>query len=197
MGTASPGARGILRAIMKRTINGRAWQGDAEALDALERSLTETKKRRESVSPEELDGALETITNYLETGWSTGGGRRLRQFVWSLWNGHHLINLFDLSSGLDNRLTDASIIVFRAAMLDALGEQQKRGVLEKSGEFARWEAARAATPEDEQVMYPPLQLDAEDLRKLAYSAEQCAKRSEQERRAEEARITAQERGCRV
>lgn len=125
---------------MKRTINGRAWQGDAEALNALERSVTETKQRRESVPPEELDGALETITDYLKTGWSTGGGRRLRQFVWSLWNGHHLINLFDLSSGLDNRLTDAAIIVFRAAMLDALGEQQKRGVLEKSGEFARWEA---------------------------------------------------------
>jgi hypothetical protein len=25
-----------------------------------------------------------------------GGGRRLRHFVWSLWNGWHLINLFDL-----------------------------------------------------------------------------------------------------
>ncbi len=43
--------------MMKRTITGRMWEGDAEALDALERSLTETKKRRESVSPEELDGA--------------------------------------------------------------------------------------------------------------------------------------------
>ena len=39
---------------------------------------------------------------------STGGGRRLRHFVWSLWNRWHLVNLFDLSRGLDGTLTDAN-----------------------------------------------------------------------------------------
>ncbi len=182
---------------MKRTINGRTWEGDATVLDEMERSIAETKRRQESVPQEELDAALKTITEYLATGWSTGGGRRLRQFVWSLWNGHHLINLFDLSSGLDGRLTDAVTVVFRGAMVGALSEDQKRGVLQRSGEFSRWEAARAATPEDEEVLYPPFQIDAEELRKLAYSVEQTNKRIEQERRAEEARYTAQERGCRV
>jgi hypothetical protein len=34
----------------------------------------------------------------------------LHHFVWSLWNGWHLANLFDLSRGLDSTLTDADII---------------------------------------------------------------------------------------
>ena len=81
---------------MKRSINGRTWHGDGEALVALENMLTEQERRRDSVPPDELQGALDVITEYLQSGWGTGGGRRLRQFVWSLWNGHHLLNLFDL-----------------------------------------------------------------------------------------------------
>ena len=102
-------------------------------LDEFAREMRRVKERKESVSPEKLQEALATISDYLKTGWSTGGGRRLRQFVWSLWNGFHLINLYDLSSGLDGRLTDAVIIVFHAAMVDALSEDQKRRVLEGIG----------------------------------------------------------------
>lgn len=141
------------------------------------------------MKPEELSGALNAITDYLSTGWSTGGGRRLRQFVWSLWNGHHLINLFDLSSGLDSRLSESVIVVFRAAMVGALKEDSMRSLLKNSGEFTRWEAARAATPEAEEVLYPPLAIGTDSLRRLAHSAEQNDRRIEQERRAEAERET--------
>ena len=107
-------------------------------LNEFAREMQRVKERKDSVSQQKLQEALATISDYLKTGWSTGGGRRLRQFVWSLWNGFHLINLYDLSSGLDGRLTDAVIIVFHAAMVDALSEDQKRRVLKESGEFARW-----------------------------------------------------------
>jgi hypothetical protein len=157
------------------------------ALDEFAREMQRVKNRRESVSQEKLNEALETIADYLKTGWSTGGGRRLRQFVWSLWNGFHLINLYDLSSGLDGRLTDAVIVVFHAAMVDALNEEQKRRVLKESGEFARWEQARAETPEDEEVLYPLFPMSTDRLRRLAHSAEQSDKRIEQQRRAEQAR----------
>jgi hypothetical protein len=80
-----------------------------------------------SVSPEELDSALSTLAEYLRTGWSTGGGRRLRHFAWSLWNGWHLVNLFDLSHGLDSILTDAVITLFRAAMVGANPEKCDAG----------------------------------------------------------------------
>jgi hypothetical protein len=157
------------------------------ALDEFAREMRRVEERKQSVSPEKLSEALETISEYLKTGWSTGGGRRLRQFVWSLWNGYHLINLYDLSSGLDGRLTDAVIVVFHAAMVDALSEDQKRRVLKESGEFARWEEARAESPEDEEVLYPPFPMSTDGLRQLAHSAEQSDRRIEQQRRAEQAR----------
>lgn len=156
------------------------------ALNEFAAEMKRVKERKESIAPKKLDEALTTITDYLKTGWSTGGGRRLRQFVWSLWNGFHLINLFDLSSGLDGRLTDAVIVVFNAAMVDALSEEQKRRVLKESGEFARWEEARAETPEDEEVLYPPLPMSTDTLRRVAHSAEQSDRRIEQQRRAEQA-----------
>jgi hypothetical protein len=156
-------------------------------LDEFAREMRRVKERKESVPPEKLNEALETIAEYLKTGWSTGGGRRLRHFVWSLWNGFHLINLYDLSSGLDGRLTDAVIVVFNAAMVDALNEDLKRRVLKDSGEFARWEQASMEIPEDEVVLYPPFPMSTDGLRRVAHSAEQNDRRIEQQRRAEQAR----------
>jgi hypothetical protein len=156
-------------------------------LNEFAREMQRVKERKDSVSQQKLQEALATISDYLKTGWSTGGGRRLRQFVWSLWNGFHLINFYDLSSGLDGRLTDAVIIVFHAAMVDALSEDQKRRVLKESGEFARWEQASEETPEDEEVLYPPFPMSTEGLRRLAHSAEQNDRRIEKQRRDEQAR----------
>jgi hypothetical protein len=158
-------------------------------LNEFAREMQRVKKRRESVSMKQLDEALETISDYLKTGWSSGGGRRLRQFVWSLWNGFHLINLFDFTSGLDGRLGDAVIVVFNAAMVGVLSEDQKRRVLEESGEFARWEQTSAETPEDEEVLYPPLPISTDTLRRLAHSSELSDRRFEQQRRSEQIRET--------
>ena len=162
-------------------------QEQQAALDEFAREMRRVQERKKSVPAEKLNEALETISDYLKTGWSTGGGRRLRQFIWSLWNGFHLINLYDLSSGLDGRLTDAVIVVFNAAMVDALSEEQKRRVLKESGEFTRWEQARAETPEDEEVLYPPFPMSTDGLRQVAHSAEQSDRRIEKQRRAEQAR----------
>ena len=156
-------------------------------LNEFAQEMLRVKKRRESVSMKQLNEALATISNYLNTGWSTGGGRRLRQFVWSLWNGFHLINLFDFTSGLDSRLGDAVIIVFNAAMVGVLSEDQKRRVLKESGEFARWEQASAETPEDEEVLCPPLPLSTDTLRRLAHSSELNDRRFEQQRKVEQIR----------
>ena len=104
-----------------------------------------------------------------------------------------MINLFDLCAGLDHLLGDAVATIFRAQMVGALTEDHKRQVLKQSGEFARWEEARAATPEEEDVLYPPFTLQTDDLTRLARSAEQLSKRIEAERRAEQARFDAAER----
>lgn len=157
-------------------------------LDTLAQHMKAVQVRRDSVTPEELQAALDTITKVLAHHWSTGGGTRLRRFIWSLWNGWHMVNLFDLCSGLDCELGDAVLVVFRAQMVGALSEEQKRRVLARSGEFARWEEARAETPEDDDVLYPPPPLGADDLRRLANSATRAAQRVEVARAAELTRI---------
>lgn len=156
-------------------------QDKQAALESLTGHMNAVKARRDSVDPEELRVALDTITTALAHHWSTGGGTRLRRFIWSLWNGWHLVNLFDLCSGLDYQLGDAVLVVFRAQMVGALSEDQKRLVLARSGEFARWEEARAETPDDDEVLYPPPPLDADDLRRLANSATRAALRADAER----------------
>lgn len=159
------------------TSSGR-WIGDEEAIDELAAHLRAIEERRASVQPEELQAALDTITDALTHHWSTGGGTRLRRFMWSLWNDWHSVNLCDLCAGLDYRLGDAILVVLRAQLVGALTEDHKRRVLRDSGEFARWEQARAETPEDEDVIYPPLPIQPDALRRLAYSAAQLAKRIE-------------------
>jgi hypothetical protein len=72
--------------------------------------------------------------------------------------------------------SDAVIVLFGAGMADVLTEDQKRRILTDSGEFARWEECRAETPEDEEVLYPPLPLSAEDLMRLAISADRAERR---------------------
>lgn len=173
------------------TASGR-WTGDEEAIDELATHLRAIETRRASVRPDELQAALATITDALTHHWSTGGGTRLRRFIWSLWNDWHLVNLCDLCGSLDHLLGDAVVTILRAQMVGALTEDHKRHVLKQSGEFARWEKARAATPEDEDVLYPPITLSTDDFTRLARSAEQLSKRIEAERRAEQARFDAEE-----
>lgn len=162
------------------------------AMDELARHMRAVKERRDSIADDELQAALERITDALTHHWSTGGGTRLRRFIWSLWNDWHLVNLCHLCSGLDYTLGDAVLVLFRAQMVGALTEDHKRAVLKKSGEFARWEEARAETPEGEDVLYPPPPLATEDLSRLARSAEQLARRVAAERCAEQARFAAAE-----
>lgn len=162
------------------------------AVDEFARQMRAVEDRRHSVSDAELQTSLATITDALRHHWSTGGGTRLRRFIWSLWNDWHLVNLCHLCSGLDHVLGDAVLVIFRAEMVGALTEDHKRAVLQNSGEFARWEEARAGTPEDEDVLYPPLAFAPEDLSRLARSAEKLAKRVDAERRAEQARFDAAE-----
>ena len=117
------------------------WPSEADkesALNELAAEMLANEARQKSVSTEQLTAALTTIMDFLRTNSTTGGGRRLRQFVWSLWNDSHLINLFDLCHGLDGSLTDAVIIVFHAAIVGVLSEEHLRNLLVQSGEMARW-----------------------------------------------------------
>lgn len=151
-------------------------EDEKTALEMLKEEMRTRKARQKSISVADLENAITVTIDTLRTGSETHGGRRVQQFVWSLWNGSHLINLYNLSYGLDVKLTDAIILLFRAALLDILTEAEKRRILTESGEMRRWEECRAQTPEDEDVLYPPPPLSAEGLMALAISAERVKKR---------------------
>lgn len=144
---------------------------ELDALDQLRLDLARGEENREA-SLAGLASALETVTGALSRHWSTGGGTALRQFVWSLWNGEHYVNLYDLSAKLDSPLSRAVGVVFNAHLSDGLSEDDLRNVLLQSGEFVRWERESDLTPKGEIVLYPPLPFSVAELRQLANSAKQ-------------------------
>ena len=140
-----------------------------------------------------LNEALPVITEVLTHHWSTGGGRRIRQIVWSIWNGSTLVSLWDVLSGLDYKLGRAAAKLIEAKLTGALeSDEILQRVLEDSGEFARYDKAAADTPKDEEVIYPPLSISAESLRKLADAAENKEARIAAQDRAEAAEFARQE-----
>lgn len=140
-----------------------------------------------------LDEALTVITKAIRQHWSTGGGRRLRQIVWSLWNGDTLVALYDVFGGLDHDLGRAVAKLIEAQLLGALDSDDfLRRVLTDSGEFARYDDAKRDTPEGEEVIYPPLPVSAERLRDLAEAATSKEARIEAECRAEDERLASLE-----
>ena len=147
-------------------------------------------KEHQQAAKAGLDEALTTITEAIRQHWTTGGGRRLRQIVWSIWNGETLVGLFDVFNGLDYELGRAVAKLIEAQLVGSLdSDDYLRRVLMESGEFARYNDAQRETPEGEEVIYPPLPVSAERLRKLADAAASKQARYEAECRAEDERST--------
>ena len=156
-------------------------------IDEFATQMRQIKEHKEAAKVG-LDEALSIITKAIRHHWGTGGGRRLRQIVWSLWNGHTLVALWDVLGGLDHELGRAVVKLIEAKLMGALDRDEiLRRVLTESGEFARYDDAARDTPEGEEVIYPPLQISAESLRNLADAAESKERRIEAERREENAR----------
>ena len=145
----------------------------------------ETHKR---AARTDLDAALTTITEGIRRSWNTGGGTRLRQIVWSLWNGDTVVGLYHVMGGLDYDLGRAVAKLLEAWLVGAVDDDKYlRRVLTESGEFDRYDQAKRDTPKGEEVIYPPLSISAERLRDLAEAATSKEARYEAECRAEEAR----------
>ena len=146
-------------------------------------------KEHQQAAKAGLDEALTIITKAIRSHWSTGGGTRLRQIVWSIWNGETLIGLYDVFGGLARavaKLVEAQLV----GALDS--DDYLRRVLTESGEFARYDEAAEDTPEGEEVIYPPMPVSPERLRKLADAAEGIKARYESEAQAGDTRLSRQE-----
>jgi hypothetical protein len=128
--------------------------------------------RRGQMGALEIAGAFERtvplLTETLSRHWSTGQGTRVRHILWSIYTCNHLVNLGEACSGLDRRLAEAVAVAITARLI--LGPEVEtvlRGILQNSGEFARFEREEVVTPGHLPVIYPPAAAGPEELRRIA------------------------------
>ena len=81
----------------------------------------------------------------------THSGQHLRRFVWSIWNGHHALNLWRMKDVLDSNNREAVREVFNAWMDGYVSDGAIREALFASGEMDRWDTVRLHAPEQRRV----------------------------------------------
>ena len=75
----------------------------------------------------------------------TGGGVQLRRFLWSLYNQHHLVNLWTLVSRLDSERSTLVNDVLTAALVGNLKEDDVKRALLDAGEMTRWDETQPSS----------------------------------------------------
>jgi hypothetical protein len=138
-----------------RVINGHTYGGHPDALNAMEASYKRAEERKASIPWKDIDHALKRVMECLRDH-DTHSTVQLKRFIWCLWNGHHIVNLYNLGRPLDDDNSDAVATIFTAYMRGMLSEEHLRWVLKESGEMRRFENAEKATPERCTVDYPAM-----------------------------------------
>jgi len=91
----------------------------------------------EQVERQRLNLALTGIAETINEGPDTGSGLLLRRFLWSLYNGHHLVNLWRMTCVLDSRRSSWITEVFVFAFSGLLKENDIKRTLQACGEMER------------------------------------------------------------
>jgi hypothetical protein len=109
--------------------------------------LTKADLAKEQAERLSLERALTGIANTIRDNPGTGGGAQLRRFLWSLYNQHHLVNLWQMTAVMDSTRAAWVAEVCAGAFVGALKEDDIKRALLVAGEMERWDAA---TPSDGQ-----------------------------------------------
>lgn len=96
---------------------------------------------RPNPAPTRFQQAITEIALLIRDSPDTSGGVQLRRFLWSLYNMHHLVNLWDLVSRVGGELAEPVAEIIRAALVGELRETDVRQGLLLAGEMERWDAA--------------------------------------------------------
>ncbi len=91
------------------------------------------------IAPSRHEQALNQIAQCIRDCPDTGGGVQLRRFLWSLYNQHHLVNLWTLVSRLDGERSALVAEVLTAALVGNLNEDDIKRALVFAGEMTRWD----------------------------------------------------------
>jgi len=89
--------------------------------------------------------ALTKIAQCIRDCPDTGGGVQLRRFLWSLYNQHHLVNLWTFVSRLDSERSALASEVLTAALVGNLKEDDIKRALLVAGEMTRWDQVRPSS----------------------------------------------------
>jgi hypothetical protein len=82
---------------------------------------------------------IDRIAEFIKESPDTSGGVQLRRFLWSLYNMHHMVNLWNLVSRIAGEPADCVTQVLEAAFAGDLTEHKIKQALIASGEMERWE----------------------------------------------------------
>ena len=91
------------------------------------------------MTPSRHEQALTRIAVCIRDCPDTGGGMQLRRFLWSLYNQHHVLNLWTFVSRLDSERSALASQVLTAALVGNLKEDDIKRALLVAGEITRWE----------------------------------------------------------
>jgi hypothetical protein len=97
------------------------------------------------------EASLAVLTDSIVQHPETHSGVHLRRFLWSLYNGHHALNLWRMKDVLDNHHNAAVVEVFTAWMQGHVSEDALRHALTDSGEMDRWDAVKLGAKDRERL----------------------------------------------
>lgn len=101
--------------------------------------LSQAELDRRAGRERQAQEALRNLAGSIRENPDTHSGLHLRRFLWSLFNGHHALNLWGLKSVLDSRHNEWVAEVFTAWMEGHVSEGALRTALHDSGELDRWD----------------------------------------------------------
>ena len=97
------------------------------------------------MTPSRHEQALTKIALCIRDCPDTGGGVQLRRFLWSLYNQHHVLNLWTFVSRLDSERSALASEVLTAALVGNLKEDDIKRALLVAGEMTRWEETQPSS----------------------------------------------------
>lgn len=97
------------------------------------------------------EASLAVLTDSIAQHPDTHSGVHLRRFLWSLYNGHHALNLWRMKDVLDNHHNAAVVEVFTAWMQGHVSEDALRHALTVSGEMDRWDSITLGAKDRERL----------------------------------------------
>jgi hypothetical protein len=132
---------------------GRTWRADLSGADektaltllnhilGMPGFVSEAAAEATMIKRKEGIFALTRITQSIADAPARASGMQLRKFLWSFYNGYHLVNLWGMVTALDSEHCRWATKVFAGVLSGLVSEADLKHALVASGEMTRWESS--------------------------------------------------------